>query len=194
MNAQRIAGALVLLAPVARAQSIESVRASGEDFFAGASLEQAAAPDPAPTMPAAPSPDVLDRLLKTDEDIARVQTLLGQYVVGASISGPVLRRAPVDVTVGADYEAILAAFPFLQRTAVNGQIRVRLGADVASEYGRVRAEFMARLPRLILLEKLAGVDKDMSKGHLVWARALQIVSQPECVNMAGRSPWPDYCL
>ena len=186
------AAVLIALASAARAQSIEFIRSSGESFLDIPNPAAVVAPEPVSATPAV-SPDVLERLLKADDELARVQTLLGQYVVGSTINGPVLRRAPVELTLGADYESILAAFPFLQRTVVNGQIRVRLGADVASEYGRVRAEFAARLPKLILLEKLAGVDRDLSRGHLVWARSLMILSQPECVNMAGRTPWPDYC-
>ena len=39
----------------------------------------------------------------------------------------------------------------------------------------------------------AGLGNDLSKGHLVWARGLKIVSQPECVELAGKSPWPGFC-
>lgn len=140
-----------------------------------------------------PSPDLLDRLFKTDDEIVRVQTLLGHYVIGKTISGPILIPNPVEIVIGAEYRDILQLFPFLRTVAVDGRFRVRLGTNIAAEYGRIRAEFMARMPRLILLEKATGMGNDLSRGHMIWARGLQIISQPECVGTVGRSPWPDFC-
>ncbi len=142
---------------------------------------------------AAPDPDMVDRLLKADDELVRVQTLLGAYVVGTTINGPILRREPVELVVGMDFQELLGKFPFLPATRVDGRFVVRLGTNTQAEYAQLRAEFMARLPRLILLERLAGLGNDLSKGHLVWARGLKIVSQPECVELAGKSPWPGFC-
>lgn len=141
-----------------------------------------------------PNPDLLERLFKTDDEIVRVQTLLGHYVIGKTISGPVLIPNPVEILIGGEFRDVLNLFPFLRSVAVDGRIKVHLGGgNIAAEYGRIRAEFMARLPRLILLEKATGLGTDLSRGHMIWARGLQIVSQPECVGIVGRSPWPDYC-
>lgn len=143
--------------------------------------------------PAAPNPDLFDRLLKADDEVVRVQNLLGHYVIGATINGPILRREPIELVVDIGYQDLLAKFPFLRQTHVDGRIKVRLGDNVAGEYGQLRAEFMGKLPRLILLERIAGLGNDLSRGHMVWARRLQIVSQPECVDLAGRNPWPAFC-
>lgn len=140
-----------------------------------------------------PNPDLVDRLLKADDELVRVQTLLGAYVVGTTINGPILRREPVELVVGLDFQELLGKFPFLPASQANGRIVVRLGTNTQAEYAQLRAEFMARLPRLILLERLAGVGNDLSKGHLIWARGLKIVSQPECVELAGKNPWPGFC-
>lgn len=140
-----------------------------------------------------PNPDMVERLFKADDEVVRLQALLGRYVVGRTLSGPVLITAPVEVQLGLEYRDILGIFPGLRPVEADGRLRVRLGADIPSEYARIRAEFMARLPRLILLEKATGVGRDLSRGHFVWARSLQVVSQPECVGLAGRDPWPDYC-
>lgn len=142
---------------------------------------------------AAPDPGVVDRLLKADDEMVRVQTLLGAYVVGSTIHGPILRREPIELTVGLDFQDLLGKLPFLPAAQADGRIVVRLGTNTQAEYAQLRAEFMARLPRLILLERLAGLGNDLSKGHLVWARGLKIISQPECVELAGKNPWPGFC-
>ncbi len=154
---------------------------------------QAAVPRAVAVGETAPNPELVDRLLKADDELVRVQTLLGAYVIGTTINGPILRREPVELVVGLDFQELLGKFPFLHATRVDGRIVVRLGSNVQSEYAQLRAEFMARLPRLTLLERLTGVGNDLSKGHLVWARGLKIISQPECVEMAGRNPWPGFC-
>jgi len=192
MKTMILAFAVCLAGSGARAQSIEAARLSVENLLASAASVKVAVPVAA-AAEAAPSQETLDRLFKADDEIVRLQTLLGQYVVGKTINGPVLRKAPVEIELGAEYKDVLALFPSLRQTVVDGRIRVRIGEDVAAEYGRLRAEFMARLPRLILLERVSGLGNDLSRGHLTWARGLQIVSQPECVELVGRVPWPGFC-
>lgn len=171
--------------------------------LAGTAAQAGVFSEPVPSIPSvriaaagpaqAPSPEMVERLFKADDEVVRLQALLGRYVVGRTISGPVLITSPVEVQLGVEYRDILGLFPALRPVEADGRLRVRLGADIPSEYARIRAEFMARLPRLILLEKATGVGRDLSRGHLVWARSLQVLSQPECVGLAGREPWPDHC-
>lgn len=153
----------------------------------------AARPLVLPAKPHRPDPALLDRLFKADDEVLRLRTLLGQYVVGQTVNGPILIANPVEIHFGIDFRDVLALFPFLRPVELDGRIRIRIGDNVAGEYGKVRAEFLARLPRVILLEKAAGIERDLSRGHLVWARNLQILSQPECAGLAGREPWPYYC-
>ena len=122
---------------------------------------QAAVPRAVAVGETAPNPELVDRLLKADDELVRVQTLLGAYVIGTTINGPILRREPVELVVGLDFQELLGKFPFLHATRVDGRIVVRLGSNVQSEYAQLRAEFMARLPRLTLLERLTDLVAGM---------------------------------
>ena len=132
-------------------------------------------------------------MFNTDYDITCMQTLLGQYVAGRSINGPVLISNPVEIKLSMECVRVLRQFPFLHVVMENGHLDVLLGGNAPSEYGRIRAEFMASMPRLIKLERMVGAGNELSRGHLLWARNLMIVGQHECVNMVGPNEWRQYC-
>ncbi|MEK7858146.1 MAG: hypothetical protein AAB320_03310 [Elusimicrobiota bacterium] len=129
-----------------------------------------------------------DRSGQAVEAAIFVQSLLGKYVVGSSISGPILRKEPFELEVDVRFAALVSKYPFLG-AVTNGRIRVNPGENVAAQYQALRAEFIGRLggaisaagrePRTIALAR--------------WARSLRILSQPDCLDIFTRLPWPDFC-
>lgn len=117
-----------------------------------------------------------DPVLKLANDLRDLQTLLGSFVVGKTLSDPILKQS-LEFEVNGNIGALINRI-FSLNIPVGGRFRLNNHQEVVARYQSVRAEYLAVFGQLATYDKKG---KDLAAVSAVWARNLEIISQPECI-------------
>jgi hypothetical protein len=120
------------------------------------------------------------------KDLQAAQGLVGSMIAAPGdvfSRGPTLKNV-VTITVSVDYCRILKLV-FGIDAVIGTTIRFNSSDEVAAKYNSMRAEYMSLLGQAIAT--LGEEGRPIIGASLTWGRGMYVLSQPDCINIAGWS-------
>jgi hypothetical protein len=124
------------------------------------------------------------------KDLQALQGLIGSLIAEPGTvftRGPKLKRS-VQIAVDVDFARIIQRV-IGQNIGVGGSLSCNNSDEVAARYNSFRGEYMSVLGQVLALGESV---RPIVGASLTWARSNYVLSQPECISIAGWS-FKDQC-